>query len=205
MDIARIRKKAKKKKGSQERTDPPVKEAPPPADKEEKVPLKMEEVEFPTEEVYKMSLEKGVEEERKQFLTFFLEDEEFAIDVTELKEVIKPRAILEVPNAPPFVKGIISLRGEIVPIIDLRERLGLPPKDMDRQTRFILAGLNGEKVGLIVDRIRQVMRVSEREIEPPPQVREGIDTEFIEGIAHTGERLIAILRLSRVLKLQGTT
>ncbi len=122
----------------------------------------------------------------------------------ELKEIIKPREILEVPNAPPAVKGIVSLRGEIIPVIDLRERLGLPPKEMDRESRFILARMAEEKVGLIVDRVRQVIKIPVKDIEPPPPVKEGIDVGFIEGIGHYQKRLIAILKLSEVLKLNRT-
>lgn len=215
MDIAKIRKKAKKKEetsgAKKSGEDSPVKDSTSSTDKDkdpvrgEASPLGMEEVEIPTEEAYEKSLEKeeeGVKEEKREVLSFFLGDEEFAIDVMELKEIIKPREILEVPGTPPSVKGIIFLRGEVIPIIDLRERLGLPQKGIDRDTRFVLAGSDeGEKVGLIVDRVKQVLKIPEKDIESPPSVKEGIDVGSIEGIGHLDRRLIAILKLSEVLKV----
>lgn len=142
--------------------------------------------------------------EEREVLCFLLGEEEFAIDVMELKEIIKPREVLEVPETPPSVRGIIFLRGEVVPIVDLRVRLGLPQKEIDRHTRFVLAGTGDqERVGLVVDRVKQVSRIPERAIEAPLSVERGIDAGLVDGIGHLQGRLITILKLHEVLRIEG--
>ncbi len=169
---------------------------------EEETPLLKEEIEIPTEDVYRRSLEGEKDTgEYLEILTFLVDKEEFALTVTEVREIIKLREITEVPNTPPFIKGIISLRGEIIPIIDLRERFGMEPKTPDRASRIIIAAKDDDKTGMIVDSVRHVLKLPENGIEPPPPLKEGIDIEFIKGIGHMNKRFIVLLELQRVIEI----
>ncbi len=161
-----------------------------------------QEIEIPTAEIYKKSLEgeEEIDEDYKEVLSFLVADEEFALNVIEIKEIIKLREIIEVPNTPPFIKGIISLRGEVTPIIDMRERLGLPKVDENRDTRIIVTPGEDQPTGFLVDRVNNVLKIPEKDIEPPPPLKEGIDIECINGVGHLDGRLIMILDLSELLK-----
>lgn len=156
-------------------------------------------IEIPSEEVYRKSLEaREAAEGYKELLTFLIENEGFALNVMEVKEIIKMREVTDVPDTQPFVRGIISLRGDIIPVIDLRVRLDIPPKPHDRDTRIVITASDDQKIGLIVDSVGQVLKIPESKIEPPPPLKEGIDIELLKGVCHVGDRLIVLLELPKV-------
>lgn len=138
-----------------------------------------------------------------ELLGFMLADEEYALDILEIKEIIRLQTITPVPRTPGYLKGIITLRGVIVPVFDLRSRLGLKEAEHGPRTRIVVVYRGDEFAGMIVDSITQVMRVSEDRIEPPPPTIGTVEAEFIKGVTRHQERLIILLNLSRVLNVKA--
>lgn len=138
-----------------------------------------------------------------ELLGFMLADEEYALDILEIKEIIRLQTITPVPRTPDYLKGIITLRGVIVPVFDLRSRLGLKEAEHGPRTRIVVVYRGDEFAGMIVDSITQVMRVSEDRIEPPPPTIGTVEAEFIKGVTRHQERLIILLNLSRVLNVKA--
>lgn len=138
----------------------------------------------------------------RELLAFRLANEEYALDIAAIEEIVKPRAATEVPSAPAFCPGIVSLRGRIVTIIDLRRRLGLPAEEPDRAARIIVARDGRRTVGLLVDAVTGVVRLPEGAVEPTPVVVGGVDGEFLNGLGRIDGRLVILLNLPRVLEFQ---
>jgi len=141
----------------------------------------------------------------RQFVEFKLGDEIYGVDILQVKTIERMMPITKVPKAPDFVVGVINLRGEIVPIIDLRKRFNLPPGQITDQTRIIIVTLEDLTVGMIVDSATEVVKLSQDSIEPPPPIVLGIDSSFLEGVGKIGENLLVILNLAKVLKPNEVT
>lgn len=135
----------------------------------------------------------------RQYLAFHLSDEEYALDITQINEIIKVREFTDIPRAPEFVLGIISLRGVVVPVFDLRLRLNLGKSELISSSRIVVCLLDDITVGLLVDSINQVINLVDDDVEPPPGVLSGLDREMIAGIGRYQERMIILLNLPRVL------
>lgn len=136
---------------------------------------------------------------RLQLVSFVLAEEEFGIDILNVQEIIRVVSMTRVPHAPPFVEGVINLRGRIVPVIDLRTRFALEPRPADRDTRIVVVELDGRVVGFRVDRVREVIRVDRSVIEPPPDLAIGIHARYITGVAKLDDRLLILLDMSAIL------
>ncbi len=134
-----------------------------------------------------------------QWLTFSLGDEEYALDITQINEIIKPRDITDIPRAPDFILGVISLRGIIIPVFDLGRRLNLGSRELTSQSRVVVCQEGDVIVGLLVDKITQVIRIYEKDIEPPPAVLSGPDRYFVEGVGRYQGRMLVLLQLENVL------
>jgi len=137
-----------------------------------------------------------------EVLAFGIGEEEYAVDIRRIREIIKLRVATEVPRAPSFILGIISVRGTIVPLIDLRQRLRLDPPlwPPGREARILIVTRAGESFGLFVDDVRQVVRMRDSDVEPPPPMLRGGESEFISGIGRPyGDRLLILLDLDAVL------
>ena len=106
--------------------------------------------------------------------------------------------ITKIPNAPVFIEGVINLRGKIIPIVDLRKRLGFKNQDYDKSTRIIVVELDGLVLGFIVDSVSEVLRIPENTIEPPPSMVAGIESEYIEGVGKLDDRLLILLELKKI-------
>lgn len=106
--------------------------------------------------------------------------------------------ITKIPNAPAFIEGVINLRGKIIPIVDLRKRLGFKEQPYDKSTRIIVVELEGLVLGFIVDSVSEVLRIPENTIEPPPSMVAGIESEYIEGVGKLDDRLLILLELKKV-------
>ncbi len=133
------------------------------------------------------------ETELRQFISFSVEEEEYGLELLRVKEVIRVREITWLPKAPSFVKGIINLRGDVIPIIDLRDRFGLESHDTTTQTRVIVVEIEGRLTGLVVDSASQVVRIPADQIDPPPPVPGGLSQEFMTGVAKIDDRLVVLL------------
>jgi|SRR3972149_2097086 len=134
-----------------------------------------------------------------QLVSFNLGDEEYGVEILKVQEINRMVHITRVPKAPHFVEGVINLRGKVIPIVDLRKRFGLPEKAPDRNTRIIVVETTGKTVGLIVDGVSEVLRLSSDTIEPPPPMVAGVDAEYIWGVGKLEDRLLILLDLGKVL------
>jgi purine-binding chemotaxis protein CheW len=134
-----------------------------------------------------------------QLVIFKLGDEEYGVNIMQVKEIIRMVAINKVPQVPQFVEGIISLRGEILPIIDLREKFGIPKKENSRSTRILVINLDSTTIGGIVDEVTEVLRIQNSAIKPSPPVIKGVNSDYLLGIGQIGGRIIILLDLARIL------
>ena len=144
------------------------------------------------------------EEEFEECLCFRVAAERYAISIMEIKEITKPREMTEVPRVPDFVPGVISLRGVIVPIFDLKRRLHLAPVPDAGKSRIIVVKKGEDLYGILVDEVIQVVKVPAKTIEQPPAVLEGIDREFVRGIGRHDRRMLILLHLGKILDLSLT-
>lgn len=144
-------------------------------------------------------------EESKQLIIFRLGDEEFGVDILQVREIEKlDQDVTRVPKAPSFVEGVINLRGEIVPIVDLRQRFSLTVQAVGAETRVIIVEINENLVGMIVDSVAEVLHVNLSAIESAPQITKGVDAYFLSGVAKIEDRLIILLDLERTLSPEET-
>lgn len=132
-------------------------------------------------------------------LVFRLGAEEFGVDVLSAYEVLRPGRIASVPQAPPFIEGVMELRGTLLPVIDLRRRFELPGVGGDGDARLIVTRLAGERIGVLVDSVSEVLPVPETDLTPPPAYFRGLAAEYIRCIARLEERLILVIDLERIL------
>lgn len=142
------------------------------------------------------------EEAVTEYLCFRVGTELYAVPIMTIKEIIKPRELTEVPRSPSFVKGILSLRGVIIPIFSLRERLHFEPAPIDGRSRIVVVRKGDELCGILVDEVLQVAHLADDSIEPPPSVLDGIDRDFVSGIGRHGGRMIIVLSLANLLDMQ---
>jgi len=134
-----------------------------------------------------------------QLVSFKLREEEFAVDILQVQEIIRLQEITNVPNAPAFVEGVINLRGRVIPIIDLRKRFALESVDHSKSTRIIVVMIDNVNVGLIVDEVSEVLRIPEDTVEPPPPIVAGIESDYIKGVGKLEDRLLILLDLGKIL------
>jgi len=136
-----------------------------------------------------------------EFLSFRLGNEIYAVPLIRIQQIIKPRPVTLVPGSPDYILGIISLRGMVIPVFDLRRRLGLEPAEPTRQSRIIIIRLEEQELmaGLLVDQVKEVARVPSDSIEPTPAIFSDIEGEFLEGIARYKSQMLIVLRLSHVV------
>ncbi|MFP4496736.1 MAG: chemotaxis protein CheW [Vulcanimicrobiota bacterium] len=143
--------------------------------------------------------------QESQLVSFKLENEEYGIDIIKVQEIIKVPEITRVPNAPPYVLGVVNLRGNILPIIDTRTRFGMMSRDAEDSTRIIVADIKGTIIGMVVDAVSEVLRINNNNIEPPPPVILNSDAYYLKGIGKMkeGKRLITLLELENLIDLEN--
>lgn len=134
-----------------------------------------------------------------QMVAFKLENEEFAVDIHQVREVLKMTQVTPLPQSAHYIEGVINLRGEVIPVVDLRKRFELPVGERSEQTRIIIVEIQDSNVGLIVDSVTEVLRFSSSAIQPPPARVAGTRTDLIKGVGKVEERLLIILNLERIL------
>ena len=144
-------------------------------------------------------------ERRDQYLAFTLTGETFAMDIRAIREVIQFGGITQVPLMPPFIRGVINLRGAVVPVIDLSVRFGRSATVPGHRTCIVILELTqGEEtteLGVMVDNVSEVLSIGESEVEPAPAFGGGIAAEFIAGVAKVGERFVILLDVNHVLSV----
>ena len=135
----------------------------------------------------------------RQFLTFRIAEEEYGMDILRVQEIRSYEAPTRVANAPAFVKGVVNLRGVIVPILDLRIRLG-QAGDYNAFTVVIVLNVAGRVVGVVVDSVSDVLELSADEIKPRPEVAAALDARFITGLGKLGDRMLILLDIEAMIK-----
>ena len=139
----------------------------------------------------------------EKFLTFELASEEYGIEILKVREIIGLLSITPVPRTPEYVRGVINLRGKVIPVIDLKIKFGMDRTEDTRETCIIVVEVEhaSDKVltGILVDRVREVLDIKAENIEDAPEMGDGIDTNFIKGMGKTGERVSILLDIDGVL------
>lgn len=138
--------------------------------------------------------------EELKVIVFSLGDEEYGVEVDQVQTIERMVPLTRVPKTPPFIKGVMNLRGNVVPVIDMRERFSLPEAEYTENTRIIIVSVKDMQVGLTVDSASDVIDVNENEIEDPPEVVGGIKAKYLRGVAKIEDnRLLVLLNLEEVL------
>ncbi len=137
-----------------------------------------------------------------KFLTFVLNNEVYGIEILKVREIIGLMDITNVPQTPDYMKGVINLRGKVIPVIDLRIKFSMPEEKHTQETCTIVVEVDNTSIGIIVDRVSEVMEIKGDEIEDPPQFGQGIDTNFIMGLGKTKETIVILLDIAKVLSAE---
>lgn len=146
-----------------------------------------------------MAQEPQEQQSVSQVVVFQLDKELYGADIAVVREVTPLQRVTKVPRTPKFIEGVINLRGRVIPVIDLRKRLGLPAGPITKSTRIAVGEIDGDQVGMLVDAVHEVVRVPAEAVEPPSPMFAKIDSENILGIAKVDDRLITLLDLARIL------
>jgi purine-binding chemotaxis protein CheW len=142
---------------------------------------------------------KSAEDPVLQWVTFRLENESYGINVMQVQEVLRYTEIAPVPGAPPYVLGIINLRGNVVTVIDTRSRFGLPNAETTDQTRIVIIEAENQVVGILVDAVAEVVYLRQSEIETTPNVGNEESAKFIQGVCHKNDELLILVDLEKLM------
>src|SRR6516165_4960371 len=138
-----------------------------------------------------------------QLVGFRLDNEDYAIAITKIQEIILMKPITRIPQVPDFIEGLINLRGSVIPVVNLRKRFGLLPREVDDETRTIVVNVHDKTVGCIVDAVTQVMRINRDQIQPPPLSVLAVAHQYIAGLARLEDRLLIILDIDQLFDEQS--
>lgn len=141
----------------------------------------------------------GFAADSNQFLTFTLGDEEYGVDILKVQEIKGYSFITRVPRTPEFVRGVLNLRGTIVPVIDLRAKFGLERREYDQFTVIVVVVVQGRAMGLITDSVSDVLNLPHGDITETPEFSNRLDTKFISGMGRAGDKLIILLDVEKLL------
>ena len=133
-------------------------------------------------------------------VVFHLDHEEYGVDIMKVNVIEKYQEIVKVPNSPEYIEGIINLRGEILPIFNLRKKFGLKEKLVDENTKIIVVFLGQMKVGFIVDSVSQIINIEDTQTEPAPRIVTGVNRRYIQSVAKVDERMIVLLDVDLMLE-----
>ncbi len=137
--------------------------------------------------------------QRDKYLTFHVGPEDYGIDIENVTEIIRMQKIADLPNVPDYVKGVINLRGKVIPVVDMRKRFELEEREYDDRTCIIVVNVNNTLVGLVVDSVNEVADIPRDEVEPPPQ-KVGYESEYyIKGFGKIGREVKILLNVEKVL------
>lgn len=147
----------------------------------------------------------AVAERELHLVVFRLDREEYAVPIDAVREVVRVTDVTRVPHAPPHIRGVMNLRGRILPIVEIRSRLGLSPAELTPASRVVVVEVLGRLLGLLVDAVGQVSRVGERQVAAPPEEVRAAGSEAVTGVARLDQRLLILLDLSRALSAFSPT
>jgi purine-binding chemotaxis protein CheW len=141
----------------------------------------------------------GLTTDDNQFLTFNLGEELYGVDILRVQEIKGYTTVTKIPNTPPHIKGVLNLRGTIVPIVELRTKFGMPTIDYTAFTVIIVVVVRDKVMGLVVDSVSDVLNIDKKDIQVPPQFGARVDVSFLNGIGKSGDKLVALLEIDRLL------
>lgn len=141
----------------------------------------------------------GLTTDGNQFLSFTLGEEHYGVDILRVQEIKGYTAVTRIPNTPGFIKGVLNLRGTIVPIVNLRTKFGMPEVEPTMFTVIVVVVVHDRIMGVIVDAVSDVLDISAKDIQPPPQFGTNVDVSFLSGISKCGDKLVSILDMNRLL------
>lgn len=133
-----------------------------------------------------------------KFLTFFLDQEEYGIEILSVREIIGLLPVTPVPQTPHYVQGVVNLRGQVIPVVDLRLKFDMPGIDATDETCIIVVQTGGAQLGIIVDKVSEVLDILSQDIVDAPTLGNEIDTDYIMGVGKSGTRVILLLDIGRV-------
>jgi len=134
-----------------------------------------------------------------QVACFSLDENHYAVDIMRIREIIRPQKLTILPKAPPFVEGVINLRGTVLPVIDLRKRFELPARETDSGVRLLIVRVAKQLLGLVVDNVTEVITIPAKDIKPSPQVAGGIGAKYLIGVCLVDDSLIMLLNIDTIL------
>ena len=134
-----------------------------------------------------------------KYLTFALAEEEYGLEILKVREIIGMMEITAVPRTPGYVKGVINLRGKVIPVVDLRLKVGMAEAERTDQTCIIVVDIGDVEMGIIVDQVREVLDIAGENIEDAPSLGDKVDTDFILGMGKLGEKVTILLDISKLL------
>lgn len=134
-----------------------------------------------------------------KYLTFVIADEEYGLEILKVREIIGIMDITAVPRTPDYVKGVVNLRGKVIPVIDLRLKFGMEEAERTEETCIIVVSVNDLEIGIVVDRVSEVQDISGHHIEDAPEFGAQVDTEFILGMGKVGDSVTILLDITSVL------
>lgn len=146
-----------------------------------------------------LNQEIGSATNENQFLTFQLGNELYGVDILRVQEIKGYTAVTKIPNTPSHIKGVLNLRGTIVPIVELRTKFGMPTIDYTAFTVIIVVVVRDKVMGLVVDAVSDVLNIDKKDIQSPPQFGVKVDVSFLNGIGRCGDKLVALLDIDRML------
>ncbi|MBK7498693.1 MAG: chemotaxis protein CheW [Ignavibacteriales bacterium] len=144
---------------------------------------------------------KTEQQELLQLVSFKIGEEEFGVDINIVQEINRMLQITKVPNTPDFIEGVVNLRGRIIPVIDLRVKLGLIKLEHGKNTRIVVIELKEQTIGFIVDEVNEVLRIPKSITETPPELIGGVNNEFITAIGKLEDRLLILLDLEKIFSI----
>ncbi len=137
-----------------------------------------------------------------QIVVFSIGKEHYAVNIASVSEIVRVPDVTAVPDAPEFFEGVINLRGKIVPVVDLRVRLKLPRVERTKSSRVLVTETGGRVIGLMVDAVSEVRKLSSDTVEQPPEMISAVGIEYITGVAKLGDRLIIFLDINKILSAE---
>jgi len=145
------------------------------------------------------AIESVINEEQQEFLTFVLGTENYALDIMTVKEIRGYEKVTKIANAPPYIKGVLNLRGDIVPIIDLRIKFEVGKATYNEFTIVIMLMIGERIVGIVVDEVSDVIKVDESNIKPPPEFGVAFDSAYLHGLTTINEQMIILINIQKLI------
>lgn len=134
-----------------------------------------------------------------KYMAFSVGDEDYGLPIQYVTEIIAMQRITEVPDVEEYVEGVINLRGKVIPVVDVRRRFGMPEREYDDRTCIVVVEYEGTAVGLVVDRVAEVVDIPGDQVDPPPTIHKGANHRYIQGLGKVGDSVKILLDVSKLL------